>query len=125
MASPDGGDSREEGRGGEYVLFLARLREKTIARGEGANKIYVGCGGRRRLSTQLWIGAMSMAGLKSLLEILQGRGQCTFQNYKQRNKWWNARPLDDGFGMTYSLLVDHVTCDLHYTPYLHIHVSYM
>jgi hypothetical protein len=56
----------------ESTFSMARLRGKGIVRGEGA---YVTLrSGSRRMSTQLLTGAMSMAGLKSLLEMLEGRG---------------------------------------------------
>jgi hypothetical protein len=62
----------EKEEGEENTFSIARLREKEIARGEGANVTLRG--GSRRLSTQLLTGAMSMAGLKSLLEMFEGRG---------------------------------------------------
>jgi hypothetical protein len=62
----------EKEEGEEHTFSIARLREKEIARGEGASVILRG--GSRRLSTQLLTGAMSMAGLKSLLEMFEGRG---------------------------------------------------
>jgi hypothetical protein len=54
----------------ESTFSMARLREKAIVRGEGLKLR----GGSRRMSTQLLTRAMSMAGLKSLLEMLERRG---------------------------------------------------
>jgi hypothetical protein len=62
----------EKEEGEENTFSIERLREKEIACGEGANVTLRG--GSRRLSTQLLTGAMSMAGLTSLLEMFEGRG---------------------------------------------------
>jgi hypothetical protein len=63
----------EKEEGEENTFSIELLREKGIVRGEGANVTLRG--GSRRLSTQLLTGAMSMAGLKSPLEMFEGRGQ--------------------------------------------------
>jgi hypothetical protein len=51
---------------------MTRLRERGIVRGKRAQVTLRG--DSRRILTQLLTGAMSMAGLKSLLEMLEGRG---------------------------------------------------
>jgi hypothetical protein len=56
----------------ESTFSMTRLGERGIVRGEGAQVTLRG--DIRRISTQLLTGAMSMAGLKSLLEMLEGRG---------------------------------------------------
>jgi hypothetical protein len=51
---------------------MQRMREKDIERGEGTRVTLRG--NRRHIATQLLTGAMSRAGLQTLLEMLGGRG---------------------------------------------------
>jgi hypothetical protein len=62
---------------GEHTWCMHRLWEKEIKRGEGAHvSLRVN---QRHIATQLTTGAMSKAGLDTLLEMLGGRGHGTHQ----------------------------------------------
>jgi hypothetical protein len=56
----------------EHTCCMQRMREKEIERGDGA--LVTLRGNRPNIATQLWTGAMSRAGLQTLLDMLGGRG---------------------------------------------------
>jgi ribonuclease HI len=63
---------KERERTEDQTLSMRRLLEKGVERGEGASVLLRGC--QRRTATQLQMGVISHQTLKTLLEMLEGRG---------------------------------------------------
>jgi hypothetical protein len=63
---------KERERTEDQTLSMRRLLEKEVERGEGASVLLRGC--QRMTATQLKMGVISHQTLKTLLEMLEGRG---------------------------------------------------